>query len=77
MSLNHSRLLKPSSVHVINKKLDIKVSDYTIIRRINNLRELVVNEGENISTGSSKSDIYQLVSIPYIRPTSLCYIISL
>lgn len=56
----YHRDLKPSCVYIEKNGASLKLSDYCLVKKVNNLNEIVTNEAINLVHGNLKSDMHQL-----------------
>ena len=54
------RELKPSSVFIENIATNIKLGDYALVKKLNNLSQIINNDASSTIQGSSRSDIHEL-----------------
>ena len=57
---NHlHRELKASCVY-LDRNGNIKLSEYSLLKRLNNLNQIVANDAAQVTQGNTRSDIHQL-----------------
>jgi tRNA A-37 threonylcarbamoyl transferase component Bud32 len=56
----YHRDLKPSSVYIEKNGTGLKLADYCLVKKVNNLNEVVANDAINLVQGNLKSDMHQL-----------------
>lgn len=54
------RELKPSSVFIENITTNIKLADYALVKKLNNLSQIINNDASSTVQGSLRSDIHEL-----------------
>ena len=54
------RDFKLSCVYLVKNSLNIKISDYSLVKRLNDLNNIVSNDAQTTCLGNQKTDIHQL-----------------